>query len=115
MTRLCHHPPVPASLSPVLADAHDSNYVEFSTSYARRRGSELRRDASVDRAIIDLPALPYNGVFRSNLPPGDVAGVAAETLALARARRVPVAWRVTPTTPPDTSRRSDGPLTTRCP
>jgi hypothetical protein len=68
MTRLCHHPSVPASLSPTLADAHDSNYVEFSTSYARRRGSELRRDASVDRAIIDLPALPYNGVFRSNLP-----------------------------------------------
>jgi GNAT superfamily N-acetyltransferase len=93
---------VSTSLSPALADAHDSNYVEFSTSYARRAGSDLTRGASFDRAIIDLPAPPYNGVFRSNLPQGNVAGVAAETLALARARRVPVAWRVTPTTPRDT-------------
>ena len=90
-------------MSPAFADAHDSNYAEFSTSYARRAGSDLTRGASFDRAIIDLPALPYNGVFRSTLAGGDVARVAAETLALARARRVPVAWRVTPTTPPETS------------
>jgi hypothetical protein len=94
---------VSTSLPPALADAHDSNYVEFSTSNARRAGSDLTRSASFDRAIIDLPAPPYNGVFRSNLAPSEVARVAAETLALARARRVPVAWRVTPTTPPDTS------------
>jgi len=103
MMGTCHHRPVSTSLSPALADAHDSNYVEFSTSYARRAGSDLTRGASFDRAIIDLPALPYNGVFRSNVPAADVAGVAAETLALARARRVPVAWRVTPTTPPETT------------
>ena len=36
----------PASLPPALADAHDANYAEFSTGYARRAGSELRRDAS---------------------------------------------------------------------
>lgn len=103
MVGVCDHPRVPASLSAVLADAHDSNYVEFSTSYARRVGSDLTRGASFDRAIVDLPALPYNGVFRSNLPAAEVAEVAAETLALARARRVPVAWRVTPTTPPETT------------
>jgi GNAT superfamily N-acetyltransferase len=103
MMGACHHRPVSTSLSPALADAHDSNYVEFSTSYARRAGSDLTRGPRFDRAIIDLPAPPYNGVFRSNLPHDNVAGVAAETLALARARRVPVAWRVTPTTPPDTS------------
>ena len=101
MTDACHHRRVSTSLSPALADAHDANYVEFSTS-SRRAGSELTRSASFDRAIIDLPAPPYNGVFRSRLAPGDVAGVAARTRALARARRVPVAWRVTPTTPPDT-------------
>jgi GNAT superfamily N-acetyltransferase len=103
MTDACHHRRVSTSLAPALADAHDSNYVEFSTTYARRAGSELTRSASFDRAIIDLPAPPYNGVFRSHLASADVARVAAETLALARARRVPVAWRVTPTTPPDTS------------
>ncbi|MCU1458470.1 MAG: GCN5-related protein N-acetyltransferase [Actinomycetia bacterium] len=92
-----------ASLSPKLAEAHDANYVEFSTSYARRPGSELTRSRSFDRAVIDLPALPYNGVFRSNLGPNDVARVAAETVELARARRVPIGWRVTPTTPPETT------------
>jgi GNAT superfamily N-acetyltransferase len=61
------------------------------------------RDASFDRAIIDLPALPYNGVFRSNLPQADIARVAAETITLAKRRRVPVAWRVTPTAPPHTA------------
>ncbi|MCU1464146.1 MAG: hypothetical protein JWM72_74, partial [Actinomycetia bacterium] len=87
---------MPALLSPALAEAHDSNYADFSTGYARRAGSDLRRGTSFDRAIIDLPAPPYNGVFRSNLPQADIAAVAAETLTLARARRVPVAWRVTP-------------------
>jgi hypothetical protein len=94
---------VPSSLSAALADAHDTNYADFSTSYARRPGSDLRRSASFDRSIIDLPALPYNGVFRSNLHRSDIAAVAAETFALARVRRVPVAWRVTPTTPPHTT------------
>lgn len=94
---------MPALLSPALAEAHDSNYADFSTGYARRAGSDLRRGTSFDRAIIDLPAPPYNGVFRSNLPQADIAAVAAETLTLARARRVPVAWRVTPTTPSHTS------------
>jgi GNAT superfamily N-acetyltransferase len=103
ITRACHHPGMPASFSPALADAHDTNYVEFSTGYARGRGAHLRRGTSFDRAIVDLPALPYNGVFRSNLHRDDVAAVASETLELARDRRVPVAWRVTPTTPPDTS------------
>jgi GNAT superfamily N-acetyltransferase len=93
---------VPVSLSPALADAHDTNFAEFSTSYARRAGSDLERHASFDRAIIDLPALPYNGVFRSNLPQVDIARVAAETITLAKRRQVPVAWRVTPTTPPHT-------------
>ncbi|HEV7525871.1 MAG TPA: GNAT family N-acetyltransferase [Acidimicrobiia bacterium] len=90
-------------MSPALADAHDTNYADFSTSYARRVGSDLDRDASFDRAIIDLPALPYNGVFRSNLARVDIARVAAETITLAKRRRVPVAWRVTPTTPPHTA------------
>jgi ribosomal protein S18 acetylase RimI-like enzyme len=94
---------VPPPLSAALADAHDTNYADFSTSYARRPGSDLRRSTSFDRSIIDLPALPYNGVFRSNLHRSDIASVAAETLALARARRVPVAWRVTPTSPPHTT------------
>jgi GNAT superfamily N-acetyltransferase len=94
---------VPASFSPALAEAHDTNYADFSTGYARRAGSDLRRGTSFDRAIIDLPAPPFNGVFRSNLPEADIAAVAAETLTLACARRVPVAWRVTPTTPPHTS------------
>jgi len=85
-------------LSSALAEAHDTNYADFSTSYARRAGSDLRRDASFDRAVIDLPALPYNGIFRSNLTRADVAQVASETIALARSRRVPIAWRVTPTT-----------------
>jgi ribosomal protein S18 acetylase RimI-like enzyme len=91
------------TLSPALADAHDTNYADFSTGYARREGSDLRRDHELDRAIIDLPALPFNGVFRSKLAEGDVAQVAAETIALAKARKVPVAWRVTPTTPPHTA------------
>jgi GNAT superfamily N-acetyltransferase len=95
--------PVPTSLSPALAEAHDANYAEFSTGYARRPGSDLHRDAAFDRAIIDLPALPFNGVFRSRLAPGDVARVADETLSLAAVRRVPAAWRVTPTTPPATT------------
>jgi len=103
MTVACHDPRVPASWSSALAEAHDSNYVEFSIGYARRPGSHVTRHGSFDRAIIDLPALPYNGVFRSNLARAEVGGVAAETLALARARRVPVAWRVTPTTPPETT------------
>jgi GNAT superfamily N-acetyltransferase len=94
---------VPALFSPALADAHDTNYADFSTGYARRAGSDLRRDSALDRAIIDLPALPFNGVFRSNLAEADVARVAAETIALAKARKVPVAWRVTPTTPPHTA------------
>jgi len=94
-------------LSAVLADAHDANYAEFSTGYARRPGSELHRDALFDRAIIDLPALPYNGVFRSRLAARDVPRVAQDTLMLAAARRVPVAWRVTPTTPPGTSAALD--------
>jgi ribosomal protein S18 acetylase RimI-like enzyme len=91
------------TLSPALADAHDTNYADFSTGYARRAGSDLRRDAELDRAIIDLPALPFNGVFRSRLAEADVAQVAAETIALAKTRKVPVAWRVTPTTPPHTT------------
>jgi ribosomal protein S18 acetylase RimI-like enzyme len=103
----CEHPPVPISLSPALADAHDTNFADFSTSYARRPGSDLERDTSFDRAIIDLPALPYNGVFRSNLPRADIARVAAETITLAKRRRVPVAWRVTPTTPPHTAAALD--------
>jgi GNAT superfamily N-acetyltransferase len=90
-------------LSPALADAHDTNYADFSTGYARRSGSELRCDPELARAIIDLPALPFNGVFRSNLSETDVPPVAAETIALAKARKVPVAWRVTPTTPPHTA------------
>jgi len=57
----------------------------------------------VDRAVIDLPALQFNGVFRAKLPAGQVADVADETLRLARARGVPVAWRVTLTSPPDTA------------
>jgi hypothetical protein len=88
--------------SEVLEDAHDTNFADFSTGYARRAGSDLHRDARFDRAIIDLPALTFNGVFRSRLPVGDVAPVAEETVALASARRVPVAWRITPTTPPTT-------------
>ena len=91
------------SLPDALADAHDTNYADFSTGYARRRGSELHRDASFDRAIIDLPALPFNGVFRSHLQPSEIARVAEETLALAAARRVPVAFRVTLTTPAGTA------------
>ncbi|HVA09644.1 MAG TPA: GNAT family N-acetyltransferase [Acidimicrobiales bacterium] len=94
---------MPSSLPPTLADAHDTNYAEFSTGYAKRAGAELRRDALVDRAIVDLPALEFNGVFRSKLPRADVAPIAEETLAIARAHRVPVAWRVTPTTPPETA------------
>ena len=90
------------TLSPELADAHDANYADFSTGYARRPGSDLTRGPAFDRAIVDLPALFYNGVYRSNLAPGEVAGVAHETIALARAHRVPVGWRVTPTTPPHT-------------
>ncbi len=89
-------------LSPALAAAHDTNYADFSTSYARRAGSHLHRDRSFDRAIIDLPALPYNGVFRSNLAEADIAIVATETITLAKARNVPIAWRVTPTTPSHT-------------
>jgi hypothetical protein len=77
------HRLVPALLSPALADAHDTNYADFSTGYARHAGSDLRRDSALDRAIIDLPALPFNGVFRSNLAETDVAGVAAETIAVA--------------------------------
>jgi GNAT superfamily N-acetyltransferase len=94
---------MPTSFPPAVADAHDTNYAEFSTGYARRAGSDLRRDALIDRAVIDLPALEFNGVFRSDLPPSDVAPIAEETIGLARARRVPVAWRVTPTTPPETA------------
>lgn len=93
---------MPASLSPDLADAHDTNYADFSTGYARRAGSHLQREPALDRCIIDLPALPFNGVFRSDLPPAGIAQVAAQTIALAQARHVPVAWRVTPTTPPHT-------------
>jgi hypothetical protein len=73
LTQPCEHPPVPVSLSPALTDAHDTNYADFSTSYARRAGSDLERGALFDRAIVDLPALPYNGVFRSNLPRVDIA------------------------------------------
>jgi ribosomal protein S18 acetylase RimI-like enzyme len=91
------------TFSRTFADAHDTNYADFSTGYARRAGSDLRRDAELDRAIIDLPALPFNGVFRSNLTEREVAPVAAETIALAKARKVPVAWRVTLTTPPHTA------------
>jgi GNAT superfamily N-acetyltransferase len=90
------------SLSAVLSEAHDTNYADFSTGYARRPGSHLHRSDQFDRAVIDLPALAYNGVFRSRLPPAEVARVAEETLALAAERRVPVAWRVTPTTPEST-------------
>jgi GNAT superfamily N-acetyltransferase len=99
----CHHHRVPISLTPALADAHDTNYADFSVGYARRAGSHLQRDASFDRAIIDLPALPFNGVFRSNLSEADIARVAEETLALAGERRVPVGWRVTPTSPSHTA------------
>jgi len=42
-------------------------------------------------------------VFRSDLAEADVVQVAAETIALAKARKVPVAWRVTPTTRPGTA------------
>ena len=98
---------MPVLFSPALAEAHDANYADFSTGYARRAGSDLRRGPSFDRAIIDLPAPPYNGVFRSSLPRADIAAVAAETLTLARARRVPFAWRVTPTTPSHTSAALD--------
>jgi GNAT superfamily N-acetyltransferase len=94
---------MPASLPPVLADAHDTNYADFSTGFARLPGSDLHRDPMFDRAIVDLPALPFNGVFRSRLAPGEVPGVAEETLGLATARRVPVAWRVTLTAPPETT------------
>jgi ribosomal protein S18 acetylase RimI-like enzyme len=94
---------MPTSLPLALADAHDTNYADFSTSYARRAGSDLRRDAYLDRAIIDLPALPFNGVFRSNLNQDAVAQAAEETLDLARTRPVPVGWRVTLTTQPQTS------------
>jgi len=94
---------MPTSFPPALADAHDTNYAEFSTGYARRAGSDLRRDASIDRAVIDLPALEFNGVFRSKLPRSEVAPVAEETIGLAWAHRVPVAWRVTPTTPAETA------------
>ncbi len=90
------------TLPPELADAHDANYADFSTGFARRSGSELTRGPTFDRAIIDLPTLFYNGIFRSRLAPDAIAGVAGETIALARARRVPVGWRVTPTTPPHT-------------
>jgi len=91
------------SFPPALAEAHDTNYADFSTGYARHPGSDLRRDAAFDRAIIDLPALPFNGVFRSQLSAGEVARVAEETLGLAAARGVPVAWRVTLTTPRTTT------------
>jgi ribosomal protein S18 acetylase RimI-like enzyme len=94
---------MPSSLPPALADAHDTNYADFSTGYARSAGAELRRDDLVDRAIIDLPALEFNGVFRSKLPVTDVHRVAEETRAIARSHRVPVGWRVTPTTPPETT------------
>ncbi len=86
-----------------LAQAHDANFAEFSTSYGRHPGSHLHRDAAFDRAIIDLPAPGYNGVFRSRLAPRDVAAVATETRELAAARAVPAAWYVTPTTPPSTA------------
>jgi len=94
---------VQGSLSAALADAHDINYADFSTSYARHPGSHLHRDGRIDRAIIDLPALPYNGVFRSRVARREIAAIAEETRALAAARRVPVAWRVTLTTPPATT------------
>ena len=94
---------MPISLTPALADAHDTNYADFSVGYARRAGSHLHRDVSFDRAIIDLPALPFNGVFRSNLAEPDIARVAEETLALARERRAPVGWRVTLTSPSHTA------------
>jgi ribosomal protein S18 acetylase RimI-like enzyme len=96
-----------ASLPAALAEAHDANYADFSTSYARGRGSHLHRDDRFDRAIVDLPALAYNGVFRSRLQSAEVATVASQTLELGVTRGVPVAWRVTPTTPPSTSEALD--------
>ena len=94
---------MPASFWSALAEAHDTNYADFSTGYARRAGSHLRRGRSFDRAIIDLPAPPYNGVFRSNLPKPTLPRSPRKRSRSPAPRRVPVVWRVTPTTPAHTS------------
>ena len=59
---------------------------------------------SFDRAIIDLPALPFNGVFRSNLSEPDIERVAEETLARSpRNAECPSAGASTPTAPSHTA------------
>jgi ribosomal protein S18 acetylase RimI-like enzyme len=86
--------------TPALVAAIEANYWEFWTFFGRSAQVELHDDPEVMWLVSGIPHPGFNGVFRTQLAPGDIDARIGETLAHFKARRLPMLWWVGPSTRP---------------
>lgn len=86
--------------TPALVAAIEANYWEFWTFFGRSPQVELHDDPEMMWLVSGIPHPGFNGVFRTQLAPGDIDARIGETLAHFKARRLPMLWWVGPSTRP---------------
>lgn len=83
-----------------LVAAIEANYWEFWAFFDRSTQVELHDDPEMMWLISGIPHPGFNGVFRTQLAPGDIDARISETLARFKLRRLPMIWWTGPSTRP---------------
>jgi len=86
--------------APALVTAIEANYWKFWAFFGRSPQVELHDDPEVMWLVSDIPHPGFNGVFRTQLAPGDIDARIGETLAHFKSRQLPMTWWISPSTRP---------------
>jgi ribosomal protein S18 acetylase RimI-like enzyme len=86
--------------APALVMAIEANHWEFWAFFGRSPQVEPHDDLEMMWLVSGIPHPGFNGVFRTQLAPGDIDARTGETLAHFKSRKLPMIWWIGPSTRP---------------